>query len=327
MTAASLQPPAVGRAQRPVIVICGATACGKSALALNLARETPAVIINADAMQVYAELRILTARPGPDACAAVPHRLYGVLTAAERCSAGRWLALACTEIEAAWAADRLPIVVGGTGLYLKALLTGLSAIPPIPEAVRTEVSALAADHGLEGLRRDLARLDPHDAARAATLDRQRLMRALEVVLATGHGLRWWQERAPPCPPLGARFRTILLSPDASTLSALIDARFERMMEEGALDEVRALLALGLDPQLPAMKAVGVRELKSHLLDDVALAIAIQRAKQASRALAKRQRTWLRHQLIADLVVAQQYSPSIRDTVATYIHSRLLTPPA
>lgn len=319
-------PAAGGSERRTVVIIAGPTAAGKSALALALAQCTPAAIINADAIQVYAELRILTARPGPAACARAPHRLYGVLGAHERCSAGRWLGLACTEIEAAWAAGRLPVVVGGSGLYLKALMTGLSAIPAVPETVRAEVRALAADGSLDGLRAALARHDPAQAARAASLDRQRLMRALEVVLATGHGLLWWQQRSPPAPPLAAaRFVTVVVSPPPSALAALIDARFARMVADGAIGEVRALLALGLNAQLPAMKAVGVRELRSYLLGETALAGAVAGAQAATRVLAKRQRTWFRHQMTADIVVDEQLAPGICARVADVIRRRVLTP--
>lgn len=326
MIPAGVVPAAGGSERRAVVIIAGPTAAGKSALALALAQCTPAAIINADAIQVYAELRIITARPGPEACARAPHRLYGVLGAHERCSAGRWLGLACAEIEAAWGAGRLPVVVGGSGLYLKALMTGLSAIPAVPETVRAEVRALAADGSLDGLRAALARHDPAQAARAASLDRQRLMRALEVVLATGHGLLWWQQRSPPAPPLAAaRFVTVVVSPPPSALAALIDARFARMVADGAICEVRALLALGLDAQLPAMKAVGVRELRSYLMGETALALAIAGAQRASRVLAKRQRTWFRHQLTADIVVEEQLAPGICVRVADVIHRRVLTP--
>lgn len=318
-------PPASNRGVKPVVVLAGPTGGGKSALALGLAGHQPAVIINADSMQVYAELRVLTARPGVDACARAPHRLYGVLGAHERCSAGRWLDLACAEIRSAWAADRLPIVVGGTGLYLKALMCGLSAIPPIPDAVRDRVRMLAAEEGANGLRAALARLDPEQAARPGRLDRQRLARALEVMLATGRPLAVWQRDAPPRPRLDARFVTVAVSPPPPVLADLIDARFDRMMAEGALDEVRTLLALGLDPEQPAMKAVGVRELRAYLMGTSSLSDAAARAKKATRMLAKRQRTWFRHQLGAELVLDYPPAPSASATVASFVGRVVLTP--
>jgi tRNA dimethylallyltransferase len=307
------------------VVLAGPTGGGKSAIALGLAEYTPAVIINADAMQVYAELSVLTARPGADACRRAVHRLYGVLGAHERCSAGRWLDLACAEIRRAWADDRLPVVVGGTGLYLKALMTGLSAIPPIPDAVRERVRTLAEEEGANGLRAALARLDPEQAGRHGRLDRQRLARALEVMLATGRPLAVWQRDAPPRPRLDARFVTVAVLPRPPVLADLIDARFDRMMAEGALDEVRALLALGLDRELPAMKAVGVRELRAYLLGEATLSSAAARAKKATRMLAKRQRTWFRHQLRADLVLDRPGAPSACATVASFVGRVVLTP--
>src|SRR5512147_2627377 len=230
----------------PVLIVAGPTGSGKSALALDAAEAFDGVVVNADSMQVYGELRILTARPSPSHGARVPHRLFGVLPAAERCSAGRWLGLAWGEIEDAWSASRLPIVVGGTGLYLKALLAGLAEVPPVSAEIRAEAEALYAQIGGEAFRRELARLDPQAASSVPTADRQRLVRAFEVARATGRPLHDWQRRYPTAPAVDGRFATIALMPARPQLYAALDARFDRMLAKGAIDEVTALLILGLD---------------------------------------------------------------------------------
>jgi len=303
----------------PVLVIAGPTASGKSALALDVAAALPATIINADSMQVYRELRVLTARPTPADEAKVPHRLFGVRAAAEPCSAGRWLRLAVSEIEAAHAAERLPIVVGGTGLYLKALLEGLAEVPEIPEAVTREARALHVRLGGVAFRETLAALDPDAAGRLSASDSQRLIRAYAVARATDRPLADWQRMSAPGPALNARFAVIVLSPPRAALNAALDARFDAMMAEGALDEVRALLALGLDPMLPALKAVGVPELRRFLDGDGSLAEAVAAAKGATRNFAKRQMTWLRHQIIADKVHPARYGPEARAEIVDFVH--------
>jgi tRNA dimethylallyltransferase len=279
----------------PVVVIAGPTASGKSALALAAAEAFAGTVINADSLQVYRELAILTARPDAAAEARVPHRLYGVLPAAERCSAGRWAALAAAAIREAHAAGRLPILVGGTGLYLRALLDGLAPIPPVPEAALAEARARLAALGGAAFHAELARRDPATAAGLRPSDPQRLARAWAVLAATGRPLAAWQaERAEPALALDPLL--LLLEPERGTLYRACDARFLRMLEAGALDEARALGALGLDPSLPAMKAVGVRVLLDHLAGRIALADAVAAAQQATRNYAKRQLTWFRHQL-------------------------------
>src|SRR5712692_9386509 len=219
----------------PVILIAGPTTSGKSALALELAAALRGTIINADALQIYRDLRILTARPDEAAMARVPHRLYGYLDAAERGSVGRWRALALGEIAAAHAAGRLPIVVGGTGLYVRALQHGLAAIPPIPAAIRAEAAELYRMIGGAAFRERLAQLDPDTAARLPPGDRQRLMRAFEVVRATGVRLGKWQAgAAAPAPPY--RFAALLLLPPRAALYASCKTRFHQMIAAGALDE-------------------------------------------------------------------------------------------
>ncbi|HEX2257663.1 MAG TPA: tRNA (adenosine(37)-N6)-dimethylallyltransferase MiaA [Afifellaceae bacterium] len=284
------------------VLIAGPTASGKSALALGLAEELarqgrPAVIVNADSMQVYDALRILTARPSPDEEARVPHRLFGHVPAEERYSVGRWLADAKAVLEKAWAEGQLPLVVGGTGLYFKALTDGLAEMPDIPAAVRRRWSYRATEVGAEGLHRLLRRCDPVAAAAIPPTDTQRLVRALEVIDATGRSIRDWQRQAAAAPlvdPAGAR-RFVLL-PDRAELYGRIDRRLEAMMAAGALDEVRALMTRGLDPDLPVMKATGVRELAAHLSGATPLETALERAKTETRRYAKRQLTWLRTQM-------------------------------
>jgi tRNA dimethylallyltransferase len=311
-------------ASQPVLIVAGPTGSGKSALAIDAAVEFGGAVINADSMQVYRELRLLTARPSAEDEARVPHRLFGVLPAAEACSVGRWLAMAADEIAAAWAEGRLPIVVGGTGLYLKALTNGLVPVPEIPEAVRGEARALHRRLGGEAFKDALALLDPGAAARLPAGDSQRLIRAYEVVAATGRTLADWQRQAPTAAAVDARFATIVLSPPRETLYAAVDARFDAMIAAGVLDEVRALVALGLDPALPAMKAVGVKELAAHLRGETGLEEACNAARKATRNFAKRQWTWLRHQLDSDEQVSEQYSERISPRLFSFIRQFVLT---
>ena len=307
-----------------MLVIAGPTGSGKSTLALAIAEHCNGVIINADSAQVYRELRVLTARPSPDDEARAPHRLYGVLSAAERCSAGRWRELALAEIATARAQGRQPIVVGGTGLYLRSLIEGLAAIPAIPPEVRARAEALWAELGRERFRAALAECDPVAAARLPAGDRQRLLRAWAVVQATGRTLSDWQAAAPASAPGGETFATVVLLPPREVLYPALDARFRRMIETGAVDEVRRLLALHLDPSLPAMKALGVRELAGFLDATTSLEAAAAAAQQATRRFAKRQMTWLRHQVAAAVVLHEQYSESAQTKIFAFIRHRLLT---
>jgi len=309
----------------PLLIVAGPTASGKSALAMEVAEDFDGVVINADSMQVYRELRVLTARPSAADEARAPHRLFGVLPAAERCSAGRWLGMAAAEIAAARADGRLPIVVGGTGLYLGALTGGLAPVSQIPDDVRAEAKTLHARLGGEGFRAELAKLDPESAAALPAGDTQRLIRAWEVVWSTGRTLADWQRESAAPRMIGARTATIVLSPSREALYAAIDARFEAMVAGGALDEVRALLRLGLDPGLPAMKAVGLRELAAHLRGEVPLEAAIAAASRASRNYAKRQMTWLRYRVVPSLAIDAQYSESLRPKIFSFIRQFLLTP--
>jgi tRNA dimethylallyltransferase len=280
----------------PVILITGATACGKSAVALGLAERLGGVVINADSMQLYRELSVLTARPSPADEARAPHRLYGILSVAERGSVGRWLPLARTEIEAAVAAGRPAIVVGGTGLYFGALTEGLAAVPAIPEAVRAEARALLRRSGVAGIRAELAAIDPEMARRLHAGDWQRLLRAYEVMRATGRSLAYWQADPALEPPLGRPWQGYVLELPRGSLYRRIDRRFEAMLAAGALEEARALLTLGLEPSLPALRALGIPHLLRHLAGELDRASAVERAKQATRRYAKRQLTWQRNKM-------------------------------
>ena len=303
---------------RPIIIIAGPTASGKTALALDIAASFNGTVINADSMQVYRELRVLTARPGEDEVARASHKLFGVLPASEICSVGRWLTLATAEIEIAWKKGRLPLIVGGTGMYIKALVEGLAAIPEIPDAINDEVRALYDELGGEAFRDELAKLDGGAAKRLHAGDSQRLTRAMAVVRATGKSLAQWQEEQGTGPSLAARFLTIALVPRREDLYAACEARFAAMLENGAIDEIKALMELSLDPSLPAMKALGVPELARHVKGETSLDEAADAAKQATRNFAKRQLTWLRNQVNADHVIEDFYGPAHRDTATAAI---------
>jgi tRNA dimethylallyltransferase len=278
------------------VLIAGPTASGKSALALELAQKTGGVIINADSMQVYRDLRVITARPTPEDEAKVPHRLYGHVDAAVNFSAGHWVADAAAALAEVRAQNRLPIFVGGSGLYFKALTRGLSAVPPIPPAIREGVRARLERDGVEALHAELAQRDPDTAERLKPRDRTRIARALEVVEATGRSLTGWhREGLPPLLPL-EQSNALFLAPERDQLYARIDARFDAMLKAGALEEVTALSARHLDPLLPAMKAHGVPALIRQLRGEITREAAAEIGRANTRHYAKRQFTWFRHQL-------------------------------
>jgi tRNA dimethylallyltransferase len=279
----------------PVVVLYGPTASGKSGLALTLAERLDGVVINADSLQVYAELEILTARPGRDALSRAPHRLYGVLPAAAAGSAAWWRTAALGEIRAALAQGKRAIVTGGTGLYLGALIEGLSPAPPADAEARAAATALYEKIGGEAFLEVLTSRDPIAAARLMPGDRQRLIRAMEVVEASGIPLSQWQAQ-PRERGHDLSFSLIGLTPPRLALYAAIDARFARMMEQGALDEATEFDRLNLSPTLPANKALGLPSLRRYLHGEIALDEAVREACQATRNYAKRQMTWFRHQL-------------------------------
>jgi tRNA dimethylallyltransferase len=278
------------------VLIAGPTASGKSALALRLAERMGGTIINADSMQVYRDFRLLTARPTPEEESRVPHLLYGHVDAAEHYSAGRWLADASRALSEVERAGRVPIFVGGTGLYFRALTEGLSSMPPVPEAVRAKVRGEAEGAEAAALHARLAAGDPLTATRLRPSDRQRIVRALEIFEATGRPLAEWQ--ASPGKPLIEPDATIavFISVDRAELRARIDTRFDQMLAGGALEEVRAFAARKLDPALPAMKAHGAPWLMKHLAGEISLDDAVKEGKADTRKYAKRQETWFRHQL-------------------------------
>jgi len=275
-----------------IVIICGPTASGKSARAIDIAQSGGGVIINADAMQVYRELSVLTARPTKAQERAVPHRLYGVMPAGEACSAAKWLHMARTVIDEVAGSGNLPVVTGGTGLYIKALMEGLSAIPDVPAKIQAQAALLWQEQGA----RALLERDAEMSARLKDGDKQRHIRALGVVLATGKSLAFWQSQPREKPYPDAAFEVEVMHVPRAELYRRCDARFHSMLEAGALEEVKALHALGLSPHLPAMNAVGVPELIGHLDGKWDLNEATKRACQATRNYAKRQMTWFRHQL-------------------------------
>jgi tRNA dimethylallyltransferase len=276
-------------------LIAGPTASGKSALALRLAAATGAEIVNADSMQLYADLRLITARPSPQEEAHAPHHLFGTVDAAEGWSVGRWLR-AATEVLGEIAARQRPaILVGGTGLYFRALTRGLAEIPQVPAEVRRQAQADYDMMGESSFRGRLAAYDRPAAQRIAPGDRQRLVRAWEVYAATETPLSDWQSTGEPALAPGT-WRAVALEPAREALYARCDARLVAMVEAGALDEVRALAARGLDPTLPVMKAVGVREFSAYLRGETTLPAALAAAQQETRRYAKRQTTWMRGQM-------------------------------
>jgi tRNA dimethylallyltransferase len=314
------------------IVVAGATASGKSALALDLALEVGGTVINADSMQIYRDLPILTAQPDPTAMAAVPHRLYGILALDDPATAARWAELAAQEIKVAWAAERPPFLVGGTGLYLKALLEGFAPIPDIDPRYRAEAQALLAALGAGGLH---ARLQTHDRETAAKLrpsDSQRLMRAWEVLSATGKPLAWWQ-RQPSTPPVEVAALAFVTTPARDALYAACDDRLITMVAKGAVEEVAAARRAHPDADLEqaGFKALGFRELARHLDGDLSLEEAVAAAQQATRNYAKRQGTWFRRQLPGATFLtpdreAMKFSQSSLAPIRHKIRDFLLTHP-
>jgi tRNA dimethylallyltransferase len=283
--------------QRPIL-IAGPTASGKSGLALRLAEQFGGVVINADSMQVYRELRVLTARPEPADDARAPHALYGFVSGAESYSAGRFASDVARVLEDARREGRRPIIVGGTGLYFKALTEGLSPIPAIPDDVRAHWRREAAEKGAAHVHGELAKRDPVMAQRLASGDTQRVVRALEVLDATGMSLAEWQKLPrQPVLDLGASI-PLLVVVDREELGRRIDTRFRAMVQTGALDEALQLKALKLDPALPLMTALGVRALLAHIAGEVSLEEAIAAGQMETRQYAKRQATWARSNMIA-----------------------------
>ena len=310
---------------KPVLIVAGPTASGKSSLALDAAIEFNGVVINGDSMQIYDRLSVVTARPTAVDESNAPHKLYGVMPPNESCSAGRWVEMAIEEIRAAWAAGKLPIVCGGTGMYLRTLVDGISFIPDAAKAVRQKATEERERLGPEGFHQEVAKRDPESAARLHPSDSQRLIRAWEVFEATGKSLSQWQQENRPVPPLPeATFSQIVLLPPRGALYATCESRFDKMIAHGALREVEALAALDLDPTLPAMKALGVPELLAHLRGEMTLDDAREQSKKTTRNYAKRQMTWLRNQVSGAEVITAQYSESLKAKIFSFIRQTVLT---
>jgi tRNA dimethylallyltransferase len=300
---------------KKALIVAGPTASGKSALAAAIAREFDGVVINADAMQVYRELRVVSARPTAEEEAQVPHRLYGVWPAREHGTVGKWRDAALAEIAAAHDAGKLPILCGGTGMYLKLIVEGLSPVPPVPPEIRERARARHAEFGPVAFHAELARRDPVAGAKLSPNDTQRVLRAWEVVEAHGAALSDFHAAAPL---EKASWPTLLLDPPRDLLGERIDIRVDRMIAEGAVDEVRALLTQNLPDTLPAMRALGVPELAAHLRGEYDLPIAINALKASTKQFAKRQRTWFRNQLKAATRLDAQFSESLLPEIRMFI---------
>lgn len=285
------------------ILIAGPTASGKSALALALAQRFCGTIVNTDSMQVYSDLAVLSARPNEDDMRQAPHRLYGTVDGAMNFSAGHFSRESTQILAQIDAERRLPIFVGGTGLYFKALDEGLSELPSVPDDVRADIRERAQGRATDALHADLAAVDPGGAASLRPSDRMRVMRALEILAATGRPISEFQGRRIPGPLAGRKLLKIFLEIERGALAGRIDARFVAMIEGGALEEVAALRARRLDPMLPVMRAHGVPGLIAHLEGTLVLGEAIRRGQGDSRRYAKRQFTWFRHQMGEDWVWA------------------------
>jgi len=312
-------------ARKKVLIIAGPTASGKSDLALEVAEEFGGVVINADSMQIYQGLEVITASPKKVARSRVPHKLYGVWDPAISFSVGQWAGLAKQEIQTAHQAGFLPIVVGGTGMYLQTLMRGIAAMPAVPSAIREDVRSRLSDKGSVMLHAELSKFDPKSAARLNVSDGQRIARAIEIYKATGKTLTQWHaagiesEISPEF-----KFRSVLLRPRRELLYAACDVRFEEMLRTGALDEVAALVDRNLDPNLPAMKALGIPEIIKYLAGELLFEDAVSAGQQTTRRYVKRQGTWFRNQFIADMIIESQYNNTLNPKIFSFISKFILT---
>ena len=280
---------------RPAILIHGPTASGKTALSIDLAAKLGGEIINADSMQVYKDLNVLTARPSEDELKMAPHHLFGQIDAEVRYSTGKWMEDAKRKINAIQKRGKIPIIAGGTGLYFLSLIQGLSEIPPVPDEIRAEVRNIQLTEGTHGLHARLQKVDPESAGRLERTDRQRLSRAYEVWLATGRGISEFQSRRSKPVLGGGDWLGVALTPPRARLYARIDRRFEGMMMHGAMLEAEALVKRALDPELPAMKAHGMPWLAAFIRGEMDAETAANNAKRDTRRYAKRQFTWIGRQ--------------------------------
>ena len=301
----------------PYIMIAGPTASGKSQLAIDLARRLGGAVINADSMQLYADLTILTARPKPQEMQDIPHHLFGIYDAAHRASVAEWLGLAATAIANARSAGQLPIIVGGTGMYLQAGLRGIAPVPDVPPDVHKHCIDLHRELGGAKFRDALAGYDADIAARLVDGDSQRLIRAMGVAMATDRPLSWWQQQPHKGALLGSVV-TIAIMTSRSTIYDRINQRFDHMLMHGAIDEVARLMARQLDPGLPLMKALGVAPIAAFLRDELTKDDAAFIAKRDSRRYAKRQMTWIHNNFNAQITVDKKYSESFYEKIFSLI---------
>jgi tRNA dimethylallyltransferase len=301
-----------------ILVIAGPTASGKSGFALETADKYNGVIINCDSMQVYSELRIITARPSSADESAIIHKLYGFIPVEEFFSVGIWRDIAIAEIEACWQSGKLPIITGGTGLYIKALMQGLSEMPKVSNEIREGVIAHREKIVPEAFHQELREFDPITAGRLNKADTQRVVRAFEVYAATECSLSDWHKKEQTTEPFSAHYQTIIFEPPRAELYAKCEDRLDWMLEIGVLDEVRALMDVNLDPGRPPMKALGVPEIVAYLNNDLTLDEALNAAKQSTRRYAKRQMTWFRNQIVHDYRINAQYSESLLGNILSNI---------
>ena len=301
----------------PYIMIAGPTASGKSQLAIDLAQRFTGAIINADSMQLYDALMVLTARPQPRDMQNIPHHLFGICDAGHRASVVEWLGHAATAIANARSAGQLPIVVGGTGMYLQAGLRGIAPVPNVPTDVQKNCKDLYRELGGARFRSALASYDADIAARLSDGDSQRLIRAMAVAMATERPLSWWQKQ-PHKDALLGNVITIAMMPPRPTLYDRINHRFDNMLMHGAIDEVAELIARKLDPSLPLMKALGVAPIASFLKGEITKDEAAVIAKRDSRRFAKRQMTWIRNNFNAQITIETKYSESLYESIFSFI---------
>jgi tRNA dimethylallyltransferase len=306
-----------------VVVVAGPTATGKSRLAVKIASEFGGVVINADSQQRYFDLQVLSARPRSEDMAGVLHKLFGVLGPDEQGSAAEWARKAADEINDAAASKQLPIIVGGTGLYLRALMDGLIDVPPIPTEVRKSSDVLLAEIGNDEFYARLKDRDPATTNNLVPGDTHRLLRAWAVMEATGIPLSEWRD-APPSPPLRAKYHSILMMPEREKLYEACDTRFKAMVNNGVIDELIAFLDDGGSLTMPIMKMLGARELAGYLSGDVPLDVSIASAQQATRNYAKRQVTWFRHQFDADEILNEQLTEKNAGEIFSGIRQFLLS---
>ena len=307
------------------VLLAGPTASGKSALAISIARAFDGVIINADSMQVYSGLRVITARPDEEEEAEAPHRLYGVLDPGDYCSAARWRDMALEEIARCHAQGKLPILVGGTGLYFEILTNGIAEIPPISETLREELRDLQRREGNDIIHARLAEQDPEMAEKLNVGDTQRLLRALEVVEQTGIPLGTWHKKAPEGPVLSCPRLWLALTPDREWLYERCNRRLDQMIRDGgAIEEVKAVLARNLDPALPAMKALGVPEIADFLASRLSEDEMMETIKRQTRRYAKRQMTWVRNKMSEAKCSSAQDLESLKGDFFPFIRQFLLT---